>query len=69
MTDQPTVRPRDMLYIIRARYDCSAVPQGIWVVIKELEAFESWRNHVDWVRRAAGPLSRPPNPQTDIPTA
>jgi hypothetical protein len=53
MIEQPTLRPRTWLGVIRARYDGGAVPQGMWKVIKDLEAHEAWRNHIDWARRGS----------------
>jgi hypothetical protein len=55
MIEQPTLRPRAWLNIIRARYDGGAVPQEKWKVIKDLEAHEAWRNYIDWARRAVAP--------------
>ena len=59
MIEQPTLRPRAWLSVIRARYDDGAVPQGMWKVIKDLEAHEAWRNHIDWARGAVAPSPQP----------
>ena len=67
LTEQPIIRPRTWLKVIRARYDDGAVPQGMWAVIKDLEAHEAWRNHIDWVRRAVAPSPQPADRQTGAP--
>jgi hypothetical protein len=69
VTDQPTPRPRDWLKLLNARYDHGAVAQGIWEIIKYLEAHESWRDHVSWVRRAAAPAFKSVDRQTVLPAA
>jgi hypothetical protein len=50
-TEQPTISPATMLLVLRARYDCGAVPQGVWEVIKGLEAHLAWLEHIRAVRR------------------
>ena len=67
MNQQPIVRPRTWLKVIRARYDDGAVPQGMWEVIKDLEAHEAWRSHIDWARRAVAPSPQPADRQTGAP--
>src|SRR5215831_1035512 len=64
MIEQPTLRPRTWLKVIRARYDDGAVALGVWEVIKDLEAHEAWRNHIDWGRRAVAPSPHPADRQT-----
>ena len=59
MIEQPIVRPRDWLPILRARYDDGATPDGVWQVIKDLERHAAWLEHVSWARRAVAP-----SPQT-----
>lgn len=40
-------RRRAELMLLRARYDCGAVPPGVYAAIKELETAISWDEHHD----------------------
>ena len=57
MSEQPIIRPRVMLAIILARYDHGAVPDGVWQVIKLMQAHEGWLQHVADARSPRHPTT------------
>jgi hypothetical protein len=49
--EQPTPSPSDALRFILIRYDTDAgMAQGVWEVVKQIQAHLSWLQHVNQAR-------------------